>query len=80
MNPVHTYIKASCAFGAGFTIVHGYFHRDRRYPTLNPLYHSIGFVRDGMLGVITGPILLPYSLIRGYTKCPVPPHPPLSNL
>jgi len=82
MNPiyVHNYIKASCAFGAGFTAVHGYRHRDRREPTLNPLYHTLGFLRDGMLGAITGPFIIPYVIVTGYQRCPIPPHPPLSNL
>ena len=82
MNPIyaHQYIKASCAFGAGFTAMHGYCHRDRRQPTLSPQYHVLGFLRDGMLGAMAGPFLIPYMITGNYTRCPLPPHPPLSNL
>ena len=82
MNPiyVHQYIKTSCAFGAGFTAMHGYCHRDRRWPTLNPVYHVMGIFRDGLLGAITGPFLLPYALVASYTYCPIsPPKQPSSD-
>lgn len=80
MNPVLVrYLQASCAFGAGFTAVHGYKRRDHRLPTLNPLYHSIGFLRDGMLGAMAGPFLLPYALVADYKHCPVPPPKQPSN-
>ena len=74
MNPVLVrYLQLSCAFGAGFTAVHGYKRRDHRLPTLSPLYHSIGFLRDGVLGAMAGPFLLPYALVADYKHCPVPP-------
>jgi len=78
MNPIAVrYLQLSCAFGAGFTAVHGYMRRDHRLPTLNPLYHSVGFLRDGMLGAIAGPFLLPYALVADYKHCPVSsPNPP----
>jgi hypothetical protein len=70
---LNRYIQASCAFGAGFTAVHGYQRRTNRIPTLNPLYHSIGILRDGMLGAMVGPFLLPYALVADYKHCPIPP-------
>jgi len=83
MNPLlANYIKVSCVFGAGFTAVHGYRRRDHRLPTLNPFYHTIGILRDGMLGTIAGPFLIPYALVADHKHCPIPrgggtpPHPP----
>jgi len=74
MNSIITrYIQASSVFGVGFIAVHGYRHRDYRLPTLNPIDHMIGILRDGMLGAMVGPFLLPYALVADYKHCPIPP-------
>jgi len=74
MNPILIrYIQASSAFGAGFIAVHGYRRRDYRIPTLNPFDHTIGILRDGMIGAMAGPFLLPYALVADYKHCPIPP-------
>ena len=67
------YIKTTSAFGAGCIAVHGYRRRDYRIPTLNPFDHTIGILRDGMLGAMAGPFLLPYALVADYKRCPIPP-------
>jgi hypothetical protein len=33
----------------------------------------IGILRDGMLGAIAGPFLIPYALVADYKHCPIPP-------
>jgi hypothetical protein len=37
------------------------------------VYHLVGFLQDGMLGVIAGPFLLPYALVADHKHCPIPP-------
>jgi len=74
------YIQASSVFGASFTAVHGYRRRDYRQPTLNPFDHMIGTLRDGMIGAMAGPFLLPYALVADYRHCPIsPPKHPKSS-
>ena len=74
MNALHAYGYITAATSASTMLAHGYIERSKRLPDLPLPLHAVGAARDGFLGFILGPVLVPTYLvmpIKYRNRCPL---------
>lgn len=71
MNALRVYGYITAATSAATMLTHGYIERSKRLPDLPLSLHAVGAARDGFLGFVLGPILVPAYLVMPLHRCPL---------
>jgi hypothetical protein len=64
------YLRATSVIGAVAVATHGHVERTRRGVTSVPV-NVVGVARDGLLGCMLGPFLVPFYASGTQIKCPM---------